>query len=162
MRRRTGTGTSRARGAAAERGSVSVELVVMIPALLLLMLVVVLGGHLVEARGAVDGAARDAARAASLARYPGTGDLGATSLADQAAGGDLKGWCANGGPRVSVRHFPALGVQASLGDNVTVQVTCDINTSLFGLLRLGSVLPMTGTAVAPLDPYMCRGLRCGQ
>lgn len=140
----------------------SVELAVILPALLLLMLIVALGGRLVEARGAIDGAARDAARAASLARYPGTGNLGATYLAVQAADGDLKGWCANGGPRVSVLNFPALGDQAQLGDNVTVRVTCDINTSVFGLLDLRSTLPVTGTAIAPLDPYMCRGLQCGR
>jgi Flp pilus assembly protein TadG len=142
----------------------SVELAVMIPALLLLMLIVVLGGRLVEARGAIDGAARDAARAASLARYPGAGDLGATSLADQAADGDLQGWCANGGPRVTVvpGTFPSPDQQVQLGDNVAVHVTCDINTSIFGLLRLPSTFPITGTAIAPLDPYMCRGLACDQ
>ncbi|HSZ41313.1 MAG TPA: TadE/TadG family type IV pilus assembly protein [Trebonia sp.] len=152
----------RARGAAGERGSMSVELAVIVPALLLLMLLVVLGGHLVEARGAVDGAARDAARAASLARYPGQGTLGATSLADQAADGDLQGWCANGEPQVTVTGFPGAGNQAQLGDNVTVNVTCDINTSIFGLLDLPARFPVTGTAVAPLDPYMCRGQDCEQ
>ncbi|MGH3168232.1 MAG: TadE/TadG family type IV pilus assembly protein [Trebonia sp.] len=156
--------TRRAEG---ERGSLSVELAVMVPALLLLMLIVVLGGRVIEARGAIDGAARDAARAASLARYPGSGapgpgDLGATYLADQAADGDLRGWCANGGPQVTVTGFPDEGVQAQLGDNVTVKVTCAINTSIFGVFRLPSVLPVSGTAVAPLDPYMCRGLACGQ
>jgi Flp pilus assembly protein TadG len=144
----------------------SVELAVLVPALLLLMLVVVLGGRLVEARGAVDGAARDAARAASLARYPGQGspgpgDLGASYLAAQAADGDLEGWCANGGPQIDVTGFPETGDQAQLGDNVTVTVKCDINTSIFGVLHLPATFPVTGTAVSPLDPYMCRGLECG-
>jgi Flp pilus assembly protein TadG len=145
-----------------ERGSLSVELAVVIPALIALMLLVVLGGRMIEARGAIDGAARDAARAASLARYPGTGTLGANSLADEAADGDLNGWCVNGGPQVTVDGFPGLGNQAQLGDNVTVTVKCSINTSIFGIFSLPAAFPISGTAVAPLDPYMCRGEDCGQ
>ena len=46
----------------------SVELVLLTPVLLALLLLVVLGGRLAQARADVDGAAREAARAASLAR----------------------------------------------------------------------------------------------
>jgi hypothetical protein len=141
----------------------SVELAVVAVPLVLLMLLVALGGRLVEARGAIDGAARDAARAASLARYPGSqGPLGATTLAEQAAAGDLAGYCAGGNLGVTVANgtFPPLGQPAQLGDNVTVTVTCTINTSPFSLLGLHAAHTMTATAVAPLDPYMCRGLQC--
>jgi Flp pilus assembly protein TadG len=134
----------------------SVELAVIAPALVLLLLLVALGGWLVEARGAIDGAARDAARAASLARTPGPGQLGATTLADQAAVADLTGYCTGGNLKVNVTGFPALGAVAQLGDNVTVTVTCGVDTNFFGL----GTHWMTGTAVAPLDPYMCRGLDC--
>jgi Flp pilus assembly protein TadG len=142
-----------------ERGSFSVELAVVLPALVLLLLIVVLGGRLVEAQGAVDGAARDAARAASLARFPGTGDLGATTLAEQAAAGDLTGYCTGDNLNVTVNGFPQTGA-APLGDNVTVTVTCDIDTSIFSVFGLGATHQMTGTAVAPLDPYMCRNTQC--
>jgi len=138
----------------------SVELVVVIPALVLLLLIVALGGRLVESQGAVDGAARDAARAASLARYPGNGALGATSLAQQAAAGDLSSFCAGGNLAVRVTGFPAIDQPAQLGDNVTVQVACDINTGVFAVLGLGTRHQMTATAVAPLDPFMCRGTQC--
>jgi Flp pilus assembly protein TadG len=151
----------KARGADGEQGSMSVELAVVFPLLFFLMLIVALGGRLVEARGAIDGAARDAARAASLARYPGTGPLGATTLADQAAAGDLAGYCSGGNLQVSVTGFPApAGIQAQLGENVTVSVACGVNTSAFSPLHVGSPHWMTGTAVAPLDPYMCRGQEC--
>jgi Flp pilus assembly protein TadG len=143
-----------------DRGSLSVELAVVIPALALLLLIVALGGRLVESQGAIDGAARDAARAASLARYPGTGPLGATSLAQQAAAGDLSGYCTGGNLNVTVSNFPALDQPAQLGDNVTVQVTCDINTSVFGVLGFGARHQMTASAIAPLDPFMCRGTQC--
>jgi Flp pilus assembly protein TadG len=148
------------REAARDRGSLSVELAVVIPGLLLLMLIVALGGRLVEARGAVDGAARDAARAASLARYPGLGALGATSLAQQAAGGDLSSWCTGTHFGVVVNGFPAIGQQAQLGETVTVTVHCSIDTSVFGIFRIGARYLVTGTAVAPLDPFMCRGTAC--
>lgn len=152
-------------GRGTERGSMSVELAVLAPVLVLLLLLVALGGRLVEARGAIDGAARDAARAASLARYPGSqGPLGAETLARQAAAGDLGGYCTGGNLTVSVATgtFPPLGEPAQLGDNVSVTVTCTINTSVFGLLGLHAAHTMSATAVAPLDPYMCRGLQCEQ
>ena len=50
-----------------EQGSMSVELVVIAPGLIGLLLLVGAGGRVVEAQGHLDGAARDAARAASQA-----------------------------------------------------------------------------------------------
>jgi Flp pilus assembly protein TadG len=143
-----------------ERGSLSVELVIVVPGLLLLMLIVALGGRLVEARGAVAGAARDAARAASLARYPGDGSLGADTLAQNAASSDLSGYCAGAHLNVAVTGFPQAGQAATEGENVTVTVNCDIDTSVFGMLGFGSRYDVTGSAVAPLDPFMCRGTAC--
>lgn len=141
----------------------SVELAVVIPALVFLLLILALGGRLVESQNAIDGAARDAARAASLARYPGEGPLGATTLAQQAAAGDLSGFCTGADLNVTVSGFPApVGTPAQLGDNVTVTVTCDINTVPWAsaLFDLGNTHQMTGVAVAPLDPFMCRGTQC--
>jgi Flp pilus assembly protein TadG len=145
-----------------ERGSMSVELAVIIPVLVFLMILVAFGGRLVEARGAIEGAARDAARAASLARYPGTGPLGATELADQAAASDLTGYCTGNDLNVAVAGFPAVGDPAQPGDNVTVTVTCGINATAFSgfPFDIGNPHWMTGTAAAPLDPFMCRGENC--
>lgn len=53
-----------------ERGSAAVELVLVTPVMLVMLLLVVFGGRLSQARAQVDEAARDAARAASLARSP--------------------------------------------------------------------------------------------
>jgi hypothetical protein len=145
-----------------EGGSMSVELAVIIPVLVFLMILVALSGRFVEARGAIDGAARDAARAASLARYPGAGPVGATTLADQAAASDLAGYCTGNDLNVDVTGFPILGEPAQLGDNVTVTVTCGINATAFSgfPFDIGNPHWMTGTAVSPLDPYMCRGEDC--
>ena len=55
-----------------ETGSAAVELVLLTPVLIVLMLFVVFLGRFASARADVDAAARDGARAASLARSPGT------------------------------------------------------------------------------------------
>src|SRR5437879_755968 len=53
-----------------ERGGATVELTLVAPMLILLLVFAVALGRLVEARARVDGAARDAARAASISRSP--------------------------------------------------------------------------------------------
>jgi Flp pilus assembly protein TadG len=142
----------------ADRGSMSVELVVIAPALVLLLLLVGAGGRWVESHGAIDGAARDAARAASLGRSSGD----AVTLAQQAADADLasSGWCNPGTTSVGVTGFPASAQASVAGADVTVSVTCSVNMSPFTMLGFRAASPVTGTAVAPLDPFMCRGANC--
>lgn len=144
-------------GQAGDRGSMSVELVVIAPALVLLLLLVGAGGRWVESHGAIDGAARDAARAASLARTSGD----AVALAQQAADADLtnSGWCDAGTTNVAVTGFPDTTLVPA-GTDVTVTVTCNVNMSPFTALGFQAASPVTGTAVAPLDPFMCRGNDC--
>jgi Flp pilus assembly protein TadG len=136
----------------------SVELVVIAPGLVLLLLLVGAGGRVVEAQGHVDGAARDAARAASLGRSASQAD----AFALQAAQADLgrSSWCARGSVTATVAGFPALGQAVVPGDNVTVSVHCDVNTSPFTLLGFNPTTAFTAQAVAPLDPYMCRTGAC--
>jgi Flp pilus assembly protein TadG len=136
----------------------SVELVVIAPALVLMLLLVGAGGRWVESHGAIDGAARDAARAASLGRSSGD----AVTLAQQAASADLasSGWCNPGTDNVGVAGFPASAQANVQGADVTVTVTCSVNMSPFTLLGFKAASPVTGTAVAPLDPFMCRGTAC--
>jgi Flp pilus assembly protein TadG len=136
----------------------SVELVVIAPGLVLLLLLIGAGGRVVEAQGHVDGAARDAARAASLGRSAGQAD----AFAQQAADADLgsSSWCAQGSVTATVSGFPVLGQAVLPGDNVTVAVHCDVNTSPFTILGFKPTTPFTAQAVAPLDPYMCRTAAC--
>lgn len=144
---------------ARERGSLSVELVVIAPALVLLLLLVAAGGRVVEAQGHIDGAARDAARAASIARSAGEADLWAL----QAAQADLQptSWCAARSVSASVTGFPAPGVPAGPGQDVTVTVRCDVNMSPFSLLGFSVTKVFTSQAVAPLDEFVCRDSSCG-
>ncbi len=125
-----------------QRGSMAVEFVVLAPLMLVLLCFLVLCGRVVEAHGQVDGAARDAARAASVARTP----TEAYSNAQQAAQGDLRGWCAGGAPASAVSGFgPGAG-------RVIVTVRCHVNLKFIGY---GSIT-VTGRAVAPLDTFEAR------
>jgi Flp pilus assembly protein TadG len=138
------------------RGSISVELAVLAPGLALLLLLVAAGARVVEVQGHIDGAARDAARAASIARSYGQ----AVAAAQQAAQADL-GTTSLCTPRtigVQVAGYPA--VPLNTPGAVTVTVTCQVNMSPFKALGFGVTKQFTGQAVAPLDPFMCRDVTC--
>ena len=139
------------------RGSISVEMVVLAPALALLLLLLGAGARVVEVQGHIDGAARDAARAASLARSA----VEASQLATQAALADLgpASWCGPH-PVVQVSGFPAAGPLPAGGGDVAVTVSCEVNMSPFAALGLVAHMRFTGQAVAPLDPFMCRDVAC--
>jgi Flp pilus assembly protein TadG len=141
-----------------DRGSMSVELAIVAPALILLLLLVAAAGRVVEAQGHIDGAARDAARAASLAQTSGQ----AEQLAVQAAQGDLgaSSWCAGGTVAAPVTGFPAAAEVVGPGSDVRVTVSCSVNMSPFRLLGFGASMHFSGTGIAPLDPFTCRGPQC--
>lgn len=137
-----------------ERGSMSVELVVIAPGLIGLLLLVGAGGRVVEAQGHLDGAARDAARAASLADSA----VQASQLALQAAQADLgaTSWCSPGSVQALVAGFPAAGQLAAAGGDVTVTIQCDVNMSPFTVLGFNPAMVFSGRAVAPLDAFVER------
>ncbi|WP_432001881.1 TadE/TadG family type IV pilus assembly protein [Streptomyces sioyaensis] len=124
-----------------DQGLSSIEVVILAPVIILFILVLVAFGQLVDGRGAVDGAARDAARAGSIQRDSPV----AMSEAKKAASADLTNVCS--GP-VTVRKTSA-GFKA--GGLFTVEVSCEIR----GLEMLGLNIPtnLTGRATSPLDPF---------
>ena len=72
-----------------DRGLSAIEVVILAPVMILFILVLVAFGQMVEGRGAIDGAARDAARAGSL-----QWDVGnAMAEARKAAEADLTDVC---------------------------------------------------------------------
>lgn len=152
--RRIGRGVLERRNLRAQRGSISVELAVLAPGLVLLLLLVAAGARVVEVQGHIDGAARDAARAASIARSYGQ----AVAAAEQAAQADLgtTSLCAPGTVAVQVAGYPVVPVVTTAGAAVTVTVTCQVDMSPFKALGFGAAKGFTGQAVAPLDPFMCR------
>ena len=122
----------------AERGSLTVEFVLLAPLVIVLMLFLVLAGRVVEAHGQVDGAARDAARAASLARSLGAADADARA----AVNADINGWCQD----ITVDGFTP-GSMA-----VTVSLRCSLDLSYLGV----GTVTINGYAVAPLDQFVAR------
>ncbi len=128
-----------------ERGGVTVELVLLTPLLIVLLLFVVALGRLSGARIDVDGAAAQAARAASIARDPAT----ATALARQTATAAL------GSDHVTCAH---LAVDTDVtgfapGDQVGVTVTCTVALSDLTGLRLPASETVSSHATSVIDTY---------
>jgi Flp pilus assembly protein TadG len=140
------------------RGSMSVELVILAPGLVLLLLLVGASGRVVEAQQQVDGAARDAARAGSIAQSPPQAGQAAAQAAQADLGGT--GWCAAGSIQALVAGFPGTGQPAQPGAAITATVRCQVNMSPFTLLGFHPAMVFTGRAVAPLDVFTCRVPGC--
>ncbi|MEW9527010.1 TadE/TadG family type IV pilus assembly protein [Microbispora sp. NPDC049125] len=119
----------------------AVEAVLLAPVILLFLLFIVGAARIVEAKGEVDGAARDAARAASVTRDFGAAQSAAARAAR--AGVDCKG-----GPSVSLA-----GSAWRQGGNVRVEVGCDVDLSAVSGFGFAPTLHMTSTSVAPLEEY---------
>ncbi|MGN9836778.1 TadE/TadG family type IV pilus assembly protein [Nonomuraea sp. H19] len=122
-----------------ERGSMAVETVMLAPVFLLFLMFLAGAGVLVESQGRVNGAARDAARAASVQR---TFDE-AEAAAEAIAGSALTGPC--GSPSVSLD-----GSEWEQGGRVEAEVTCELD---LGFLGFGGSKQLTGTAVVPLEQF---------
>ncbi|MFF4825324.1 TadE/TadG family type IV pilus assembly protein [Streptomyces sp. NPDC001312] len=124
-----------------DSGLSTVEVVILAPVMILFILVLVAFGQLVEGRGAVDGAARDAARAGSIQKDHAT----AMAEARKAAEADLADVCS--GP-VSV-------VQTSAGFAPDTLFTVEVSCQVRGLASLGLNIPTTLSASfsSPLDPF---------
>jgi len=138
----------RASVGAGDRGSAAAELVLITPLLIVILLLIVAAGRLADARLQVDSAARQAARAASLARDP----AAAAAQADATARAAL-----------ASEHIAcsALGVSADTGafrpgGEVTVTVSCAVSLSGLALLRLPGTETLTASFSSPVDKY--RGL----
>ncbi|SFT82618.1 Flp pilus assembly protein TadG [Geodermatophilus amargosae] len=132
-----------------ERGAVSVELALLAPAFLLLLSFAVVAGRAQIAEGAVQEAARAAAREASLARDPATAAALAGAQAEQTlAAQDLR--CQTTRVDVDTAGFSAPPGQS--GD-VTVTIACAVGMA--DLLAPGLPGSVTVEAVftSPVDAY---------
>lgn len=135
----------RARGAVTrpQRGSASLELVLATPALIALLLLVVAGGRVVQARGDVDAMARDAARAASVARSPAEAVARAEAMVHERVG--------QGG--VQCRE-PAVATDTAAfrpGGFVGVSVTCHVDLAAVTLLGISASRSIEGRATEVVD-----------
>ncbi|MEV4110542.1 TadE/TadG family type IV pilus assembly protein [Nonomuraea sp. NPDC049695] len=122
-----------------ERGSMAVETVMLAPVFLLFLMFLAGAGVLVETQGRVNGAARDAARAASVQRSFDEAEAAAKAVADSA----LTGPC--GSPSVSLD-----GSAWEQGGQVQAEVSCELDLAFLGF---GGAKQMTGTAVVPIEQF---------
>ena len=135
-----------------ERGTAAVELAVAAPFLMLIVMVVVAGGRLELARGAVQQAAVDAARAASIARTAeaAAGSAAATAEAVLANQG-LR--CAGSQVTVDTGGF---GLPVGTPARVAATVSCTVPLADLGVPGLPGDRTITATAYSPLDTYRGR------
>lgn len=132
-----------------ERGSASVELVLLTPLLLVMLVFVVFLGRLGQARNDVDRAARDAARAASIARSPSDADAAGLAAAHDTMQ-EGRNNCGQLDVVVNTSGFSA-------GGTVAATVTCTVDFADVAELKLPGSQTLTATFSEPVDAF--RGVR---
>ncbi|MGH3278800.1 MAG: TadE/TadG family type IV pilus assembly protein [Trebonia sp.] len=142
-----------------DRGSMAVELVVAAPAFIALLLLIGAGGQWVSASGEVGGAARDAARQASLE----LSFTQAQSAARSVAQADLNNLCP--GTAQAAVSLLENGKQVGRGAwangqgvevDVEVTVSCTVNLKAFSMIGIPTSQTFSDDAAAPLDPFSQR------
>ena len=132
-----------------ERGSATLELAVLAPALLLLLGLVVAAGRVVVAGGAVEEAARDAARQASIARDAATAGSAARSAAQETlAQQGLR--CTGLDVTVDTRGFATPVGQPG---EISTAITCTVPLSDLAVTGLPGSTTLHASFTSPLDRY---------
>lgn len=132
-----------------ERGSATLEMVILAPAMLLIVSVIIFGGRVALAGQAVQHAAEDAARTASIARTQGEADQTASAAARSAL--SQQGLeCST--VRVSV---DTSGFNAPIGTTgmVTATVECPVRVGDLAIPGLPGTRLVEATARSPIDAY---------
>jgi Flp pilus assembly protein TadG len=123
------------------------EIVILAPIIIVFLLLLAGLGRLVEARGQVYGAARDAARAASVSREPAAARL----AADDAARRDLVGWCEERQPPTEIAGSFAPGGE------ISVYVSCTVDLAGLAVVGFTPKKLIRESATVPLDTYFRAG-----
>lgn len=140
MKRRNAFALSRSDG-----GSITVEMVLLAPVVFAFFCFVIGVGRLDEAHGQVVGAARDAARAASMARTPAE----AVAAANSTAHADLTSTgltCRQVNVHVATDQFRPGGI-------VQVTVSCTTDLSDVTVSGLPGSKTLSASTTAPLDTF---------
>ncbi len=143
-----------------DRGTASLELVIVAPFLLALMMLIIAFGRYAQTENLVDQAARDAARAATAQNVRGdvpkvVNQVVEDSMSDAPA--SCRESAVAGVPELSATAFDLPDPNNPIAiDTVTVTVTCTLDLSDLAALPLKSV-EITRTFTSPLDRY--RGYR---
>lgn len=137
-----------------ERGSMTLEMVIVAPAMLLILAVVVFAGRVVIAGQSVDHAAAEAARTASLARTA----PAAQAAADTAARVSLAQQglrCSSTSVSVDTAGF---SVPAGTPATISATITCIVDTADLAAPGIPGSRTVTGRASSPLDTYREKSL----
>jgi Flp pilus assembly protein TadG len=149
-RRRRPTVVARARG---DRGASTLEAAILAPVLLMLIAVAVMSMRIEVAAQAVESAAHDAARAASISRTRTEADTAARNAANDAL--SQQDLTCNRGPTVvpDTSQF-----RRPIGETavVTVTVTCVVPLNDVGLPGLPGTKTLTATFTSYLDQFRGR------
>lgn len=132
-----------------ERGSAAIEAAVGVPALLLLIGLLIYGGRTVLTHQALESAAADAARAASIARTPAAAQTDAMQAANLS---------------VANQHLPchattvsvdttSLTKAAGQDGTVTVRVTCTLSLSDLSVPGVPGQRVLSATMSSPVDTF---------
>ena len=144
--RLTGRAGRRARD---DSGSMTLELVVWTPGLLLIISLLVVAGRVSGAKGAVEQAAVEAARTASIARSPSAANAEALAAARQSlAGQGLQ--CTDLTVTIDTSGF---NTPPGRPATVTATVTCPVRLSDLAIPGLPGTRTVTQTAVSSLDTF---------
>jgi Flp pilus assembly protein TadG len=138
-------GRDRGAGRADQRGSISVELIVLTPVFVLIVVVVVAVGRVGEARQQVVEAARAGAEAAAIAPDP----VGARSVADENVALAIG---AHGSPCPAPQVHTDTGHFVP-GGYVTVTVVCQVALADLAIPGFPGSTPLRASSTAPIDPY---------
>ncbi|XIG72684.1 hypothetical protein C1N81_03475 (plasmid) [Streptomyces sp. SGAir0957] len=142
----------RRRLAAHDRGALSLEAMILFPVLIMVLLLVIAFGRIQSSGNAVDTAARNAARAASLERDAGAARTAGTE--DARAGLRNQGLsCTTMSVDISTAGFGApLGTPAT----TTATVRCTVRLSDIGLPGLPGSKTLTSSFTSSIDSYRQR------
>ncbi|MFZ0160281.1 MAG: TadE family protein [Kineosporiaceae bacterium] len=133
-------------------GSATVETAIVIPSFMLFFALVAFGGRLAIAHQAVQSAAADAARAASIERTQSSAQSAATSAATTSLT-NQQVRCTSSSVALDVAGFSApVGTPAS----VSATVTCTVSVSDLAFPGLSGTTTVTATMTSPIDTYRAR------
>ena len=119
----------------------AVEMVLMTPVLMAFVMLVVAFGRYVAVQGDIEAAARDAARAASLATSRGEAESAARSTIDASLDDDT-----------SCSQVAVTGTWAP-GGEIQVSLQCSVSMSGLGLIGIPGRVGVDADSSVPLDPY---------
>lgn len=122
----------------------AVELVILAPVLMMFVMLIVLFGRFVTVQGDIDGAARDAARAASLQPSRSQAVVAANDVVNKSLDAQTN---------QTTCDPPSMSPTFRAGATLVVRLRCKVSYQGLGLLGVRGHKVMEAESAVPLDPY---------